>query len=379
MQSMRKIRILHHWVPEYRVALYEGLGRVYPGEVEIFASREGAKIPYQLKGVKVDYNHPFSYFGPVSWQKGLTLRGLVPRRDIVVINGDIREISSIWAAVKAKMLGIKVLWWAQHRGSSSTNLSAVIRLFISRLLSDEFICYTRTGVEYLVEKGFKRERVFATGNTIDQAPIRNAIDYWTQERLKEFRKQAGIEGKKLFLCCGYMRPKVRLDLFIRAMSSAKLKNVHLVVIGDGDMKSSYNELAKSLGVDSRIVWRPATHDQKEMAPWFLSAKAFVYPGSIGLSILHSLSYGLPVITHGNVDHQMPEFEVMENGRTGYTFSEGNVDELIHVCGKVLADENRLVEMSKYSQRVAFEKYSMAQMVKNFSEAIDATFSLYEKR
>lgn len=376
---MRKIRILHHWIPEYRVALYEGLGRKYPGEVEILASKEGVEVPYAIKGVKVDYDHPFQYLGPVNWQSGMSLRGLKPGRDIVVINGDIRELSSVWSALKAKMAGIKVLWWAQHRGSSSTNLSTAVRLFVSKLLSDVFICYTRTGLEYLVEKGFSRSRVFATGNTIDQRPIREAIDYWTTERLADFQGRVGIVGKKLFLCCGYMRTKVRLDLFIRAMSSDALKDVVLAVIGDGEMKNSYIELARALGVDSRIIWRPATHDQNEMAPWFLSAKAFVYPGAIGLSILHSLSYGLPVITHGNEEHQMPEFEVMEDGKTGCIFPEGDVEGLVNACVKILADKERLSEMSKYSQKVAFGKYSMSQMVENFSEAIEETFSLYEKK
>lgn len=376
---MRKIRILHHWVPEYRVALYEGLGQKYPGAIEILSSREGVKVPYELKGVLVDYDHPFMRFGPVKWQKGMTLKGIKPGRDIVVINGDVRELSSVWAALKARFLGIKVLWWAQHRGSSSTDLSSNIRLLISKWLSDAFICYTRTGIEYLVSKGFERDRVFATGNTIDQKPIKAAIEYWTQSKLEEFQKRAGIVNKKIFLCCGYMRTKVHLDLFIRAMPAADLQDVILVVIGDGEKKESYVELSKSLGVNSRIIWLPSTHDQNEMAPWFLSAKAFVYPGSIGLSILHAMSYGLPVITHGNADHQMPEFEAMENGKTGYVFPEGDVDGLIRVSAKILSDENSRLGMSKYAQEMALEKYSMDQMVNNFAEAIDATFSLYKKK
>ena len=36
------------------------------------------------------------------------------------------------------------------------------------------------------------------------------------------------------------------------------------------------------------------YDEIELAPWFLTADAFVYPENIGLSILHAFGYGLPV-------------------------------------------------------------------------------------
>lgn len=355
-----KVRIFQPIVPEYRKALFEGLGKRYGERIDIFAAQGiGQDESYPLEYMRYDYTHPFRRIGPICWQCGLPLDGL-SRGDVIVVCGDVHQLSSLWIAFRAKRSGIKVVWWGHHRTATSTDCAVAIRLWISKRLSDVFLAYTRTGVRYLVSKGFQPERVFATGNTIDQGPIKAAIA----------TTKVGPTERPLLLCCGVMREKIHLELVVRALTDGRLKNVDLAVIGEGPMKSVWQKLSLELGVADRISWIPGTRDQKVMAPWFLKAKAFVYPGSIGLSILHSFSYGLPVITHGNSDHQMPEFEVMEEGKTGFCFKEGDNGDLTEKIIELLSDEKRRMEMSMYCQKLAFEKYSMEQMVANFAEAIE---------
>jgi glycosyltransferase involved in cell wall biosynthesis len=112
-----------------------------------------------------------------------------------------------------------------------------------------------------------------------------------------------------------------------------------------------------------------------MAPWFLNAKGFVYPGSVGLSILHAMSYGLPVIVHDNSEHQMPEYEIMEDGNTGLCFKEDSVDSLVEKMVVMKEDSNLRNRMSKIAKDYALSKYSMEAMVNNFSEALDVAMRL----
>ena len=44
---------------------------------------------------------------------------------------------------------------------------------------------------------------------------------------------------------------------------------------------------------------------------------FVSPGNVGLTAIHSLSYGTPVLTHNNFNNQMPEVESIQPGFNGY--------------------------------------------------------------
>lgn len=360
-----KIRIFQPIVPEYRVALFNGVGKRYGADVEIWASEgEGEDRSYPLESMRFDYAHPFVKFGPIRWQRGLSLRGLA-RGDVVVICGDVHQLSSLWIAAQARGRGIRVVWWGHHKTATSRGWGVKIRLAVARLLCDVFLCYTRTGVAYLEAKGFRKGRVFATGNTIDQEPIKAAIAYVSSSAFRERHSAAPY-----FLCCGVLREKIRLDLALWALADERLRSVNLVVIGDGPMKEKWQKLATELGLASRVQWIPGTRDQSALAPWFLGAKAFVYPGAVGLSILHSFSYALPVITHGNAEHQMPEFEVMEDGKTGYCFREGDVEDLIARCQALLSDERARGEMARHCQKLAFERYSMEQMVENFCAAVE---------
>jgi glycosyltransferase involved in cell wall biosynthesis len=370
-----KIRIFQPIVPEYRVALFDGLAERYGNRVEVWAAeRLGQDMSCPLARMRYDYNHPMKRIGPFAWQVGLALRGL-GQGDVVVVCGDVRQLSSLWIALKAKCLGIAVVWWGHHWTATSRKLAVKLRLSVAKALSSVFLVYTRTGIGYLVRHGFRRDRVFATGNTIDQEPIKAARSAWSPERVARFQREQGIDGKNVLLCCSALRPKVRLDLAIKALNSEALADVVLAVIGEGSEKVAYRNLSEELNVADRIRWIGATRDQMVMAPWFLSAKAFVYPGSIGLSILHSFSYGLPVVTHGNEKHQMPEFEVMEDGKTGLCFEEGNVADLERKVSQLLSDEPKRLEMSEWCQKLALEDYSMLRMVANYCDALEAAHGL----
>ena len=370
MCSDFKIRIFQPIVPEYRVALFDGLGERYGNRIEIWADQAiGQDKSYPLSKMKYDYGHPLKRIGPVVWQKGLSLAGL-GKGDVIIICGDVHQLSSLWIAVRAKRLGVAVIWWGHHRTASSTDRAVKIRLAVARKVCDVFLAYTRTGIGYLTSWGFEESSVFATGNTIDQTPIKEAIAAWSSDKLARFQEEQGINGKKMLVCCSVLRPKVRLDLAIRTLASDRLSDVVFAVIGDGSEQEFYQRLASELCVADRIKWIGATRDQMVMAPWFLSAKAFVYPGAIGLSILHSFSYGLPVITHGNAEHQMPEFEVMEDGKTGLCFEEGDKTDLERKICSLLGNESARLKMGNYCRILAYERYSMAQMVSNFCDAIE---------
>lgn len=358
-----KVRIVQPLVPEYRKALFDGLCEIRSWETEVLASDIfGGDFSVKLDKAKYDYGHSFRRVGPFLWQKGITLKGLT-RGDVLVVCGDIHQLSSLWVALTARFCGVKVVWWGHHATATSSLLSTRIRLWIAKKLSDVMLVYTYTGVDYLEQRGFACGRVFATGNTINQEPINDAI--------------SGYDGKDMFsghpgvLCCSVLREKVKLDLAIRALGDYRLKDVRMAVIGDGPMRQKYEEVAKETKVADRILWLGATRNQEDMAPWFLSAKCFVYPGAVGLSILHSMSYGLPVVVHSNPAHQMPEYEIMEDGRTGVCFNEGDVQDLANKLAWLIQNEDARREMSAYCRKVALEKYSINQMVENFARAVEA--------
>ena len=370
-----KIIIFQPCVPTYRVGLFEGLGRIYGSRLKVVAGPFFNKdVPCcPLRGVRTDYAHPIRDIGGIRLQKGLSLKGL-GKGDVVVICGEPRNLSMMGLALRARLRGIGVLWWGHHKTATSKPWRIAIRLFLTRLLSNDVLCYTSAGARWMVDHGFDKDHVFATGNTIDALPIKDAIAKWTPAKLATFQEANGLVGKKVLVFCSALRPKVRLDVLLRALVAGRLAardDIVLAVIGSGEKEAEYRQLAHDLGVASRVCWLGAMQDQNAMAPWFLSAKLFVYPGSIGLSILHAFNYGLPVITHGNAEHQMPEFEAMADGKNGLCFKEGDAADLAEKILSVVDDDQKLAFMSMNALETA-SHYTIDQMVANFAEAIEAT-------
>ena len=367
-----RIRIFQPIVPEYRVALFEGVGKRYGANVEIWASEGfGQDKSYALKAMRYDYGHPFKNFGPIRWQKGLSLKGL-NKGDVIVICGDVHQLSSLWIAALAKLRGIGVVWWGHHVSVGSKELGIRIRLFLTHLLSDVVLCYTKQGVEWFKARGWKSP-VFATGNTIDMETVKAAIAAWSPEKLAVFQRERGLENQEAIVFCSVLRWKTRLDQLLKAMASDTLKKrgTKLIVIGDGEGRATWEQQAKDLGISDRITWVGALREQMKIAPWFLSAKAYVYPGSIGLSIIHAFSYGLPVVCHDNAAHHGPEFEAMMNGVTGYVFKENDADDLARQIVRLLENESERRTMSTRVQELAYSKYGIESMVNNYCEALEA--------
>ncbi len=118
-----------------------------------------------------------------------------------------------------------------------------------------------------------------------------AID---RERASAFRQRY---GEPLVLSVGVLRYYKGLEYLIRAMVEAP---GHLVVVGDGPMRSSWQEEAVQLGLSDRVHFVGRVSDE-DLPAYYGAADLFVLPSSarseaFGLVLLEAMSSGLPVIS-----------------------------------------------------------------------------------
>ena len=64
-------------------------------------------------------------------------------------------------------------------------------------------------------------------------------------------------------------------------------------------------------------------NEEEISKLYNFCRCFVYPGEVGLSIIHAMSYGLPAIIHNNINHHNPEHAAFTNEVNGLVFDENN--------------------------------------------------------
>lgn len=366
-----RIRIIQPGVPEYRKGLFERLGELYGDNIELWAADTSGMGPAcKLRHIRTDYSHKFyRLWGAIRWQMGLSTKGL-QHGDVLVICGDMHHLSIIWLAICAKMKSIGVIWWGHHKSATSTLFKIKIRVTFMKILSSVILCYTKQGKDFLIKQGIKGSRIRYTGNTVDEKNIELAIKKWDADRLSRFISEYGLLNKRLILFCSVLRKKTRLEQLFDALTQLQLDDVILVIIGSGEEEIFFKNEAQRLGVNNKILWLGGIVDQNELAPWFLSAKVFVYPGPIGLSLIHSFYYSLPVITHSNMANHGPEFHVMKDRETGYLFEENNTCDLVEKIRLILADEEKRVEMGLRAKQLAQKMFSINSMSKNFSDAIE---------
>ncbi|HEV7716538.1 MAG TPA: glycosyltransferase family 4 protein, partial [Steroidobacteraceae bacterium] len=339
------VQVIQPIVPHYRVPFFEGIAKRRELRVRLCVSPTIAGLPPSLpvRGMNVDAAHHYREMlgGRVLWQSGLTLEPSLRRGDVLVIDGNPRLISNIPLFIAARRRGVAIVWWGHGWSATSASLRARFRIRLMRL-ADIVLLYTDAERDDLIARGFDPARVFALNNAVDEQRIAAAANAWPPHRLAEFTRQNRLEGRKLMLFCGRLRKTPSTDLHVALHALARLavlsRSYLLAVVGDGPDGRALRDLATRLGVSDHVLWLGSLYDEDELAPWFLSARCFVYPGPVGLSLIQAQAYGLPVITHDNPREHNPEIAALEEGVTGMTVPRGDVRALAECVATICGDD-----------------------------------------
>ena len=90
---------------------------------------------------------------------------------------------------------------------------------------------------------------------------------------------------------------------------------------------SAEDVSKELGLTDSVWFYGPCYDEEQLGHLIYNADLCVSPGNVGLTAMHSMVFGTPVLTHNDFPWQMPEFEAIKEGETGGFFERENVDSL----------------------------------------------------
>jgi glycosyltransferase involved in cell wall biosynthesis len=300
--------------------------------------------------------------------------------DVLVLEWNAGVASLAPALLLARLRGVGTVLWG-HGYSKRERRSA--RAFRNAIgwLADCLLLYNHTAAEALLggraegdrSSPRRSKRVFVALNALDQAPIARARDMWraSHGRMEEFRQARGISGRRVALFVSRLEADNGVDLLIRAAANLREQRPELtvVIVGKGPAENDLRRLTEELNLQDRVIFTGAIYDEDELAPWFVCSDVFVYPRNIGLSLLHALGYGLPVITDDNLAGQNPEIEALRDGENGLLYPAGDVAGLAGAIDRLLGDETLRRRLSDEAERTAAEGFSLANMVDGMEAAI----------
>lgn len=356
-----KVIIVHPLLTSYRMDFFERIAAAEGERFFVYASEgEMGVLTENTRGRPwVRTLGPMKEIAPgVQWQRGTRSISL-GRQDIIVIPGAPRCVSNLALFLRARRAGAQTVWWGHLWSATSRTHRYALRLALMRL-ADALLFYTEAECSrYRDEVDSSHTRVYGLNNGIQVEPIqRHRVPYDPHAR----------EHRVLFL--GRLTPKASLHLMLDALTFPELEHVLLDVIGDGEEGAYLRERARKLGLEQRIHWHGASKDEARIAAIANQCAAFVYPGGVGLSLIHAMAYGLPAVVHDHAPHHMPEIAAFIDDVTGVTFKKGDARSLARNLARMLESPDRRQSMSHAARERADHDFNTAAMAERFLSMVD---------
>lgn len=322
---MKKLACIFNYPPDYRKSIYKKIDETFDTQFffgnETFKNiAEGIpKIDYSIfrKSPKTIQNK--AILGNLCWRTGIQL---LPYSgyDIFLITGD-AALSYFPFLLSCKLMRKKVYGWG-HGFKKLSGVKGILGRIYMRLLTGYFT-YSNHGRERMAKLGINQEKLPVIYNSLSPR-IKKLPEFECSIFRDHFRNSLPT-----LIFIGRLTKSKRIDKLIDVLSCHTKKGTfyNLVIIGDGAEMVNLKVLASEKGVEDRIWFFGACHDDGVIAPMLYNADLCVSPGNVGLTALSSLQYGTPVISHDSFYYQGPEYEVIIPDKTGALYRYGDYNDM----------------------------------------------------
>ena len=164
------------------------------------------------------------------------------------------------------------------------------------------------------------------------------------------RKKLGLEGGRIFLYLGRLGHEKNVDVVIRAFEDIDAK---LIIAGRGPAGEKLKRLTRKLGLQKKVSFKGFVPEKLKPA-YYSAADALVIASESetqGIVVAEAMACGTPAIGANSL--ALPE--VIKDGRNGYLFEPGDIDELSEILSSFEPTEYIRANALKTGQQLSIEK------------------------
>jgi len=363
MSTSRRTRstvtVVQTTLPGYRTPFFEELSRVLGSRLALFSGDEDW-YPDVRHVNEVPHRRAHNVFlarRRLLWQRG-TLKPLLAA-EVAVLDLNPRILSA-WVAVLGRRLTGRrtVLWghaWPRRGEGSWTDR---VRSAMRRL-AGAVVVYTETEARAL--------RAHTRGIEITAAP--NAL--YPRDVLGAAVAQ---EPPTSLLFVGRLSPSKRVGVLIDAFLLAEdtlPADVRLVIVGEGSERAALERRAAGSG---RVDFEGHVSSVDALRELHARAIASVSAGEVGLSIVQSLGFGVPMVVARGEDHG-PEIEAALEGENSVYFQPTDATALAAAMSAVVRDREHWLGRRQAIADWTGDRYSIEVMVDSFLAGLEIEPSL----
>lgn len=320
-----KLCLIYNYAQHYRTSIFKLIDKEFECDFVFGDSMSDVKkMDYSLLKGNVEEVHNKHLKGSY-FQRGV-LRKLRQDYDRYIMLGETRCISTWLFLVLSKFYPKKKVYlWSHGWYGKESRIERFIKKMLFKM-ADGIFLYGNYARELMIKEGFNKDKLFVIHNSLaydEQLETRKQL-----QTTDIYTSHFGNDNLNLVFV-GRLTQVKKLDMILHAMSKSKTKGFkyNLTLIGGGEKKEELERLTTELGLTKNVWFYGPCYNEVELGNLIYNADLCVSPGNVGLTAMHSLVFGTPVITHNHFPLQMPEFESIREGETGTFFEYENIDSL----------------------------------------------------
>tara|TARA_Y100000741_G_C18257179_1_gene559404 strand:- start:1695 stop:2798 length:1104 start_codon:yes stop_codon:yes gene_type:complete len=352
--------------PHYRKLIWSLLLNEKKYSFEIFYSK---KTTWGIESLNIENTKAhilknYFIFNRIFWQTKVLRTLIFKKYDIVFFIGEMSILSTWVGAIICRVFRKKVIFWGHGLYGNENRIKKFFRILFLKLAHINLV-YEKRAKKLLIEEGLKKNKIKVVYNSLDydlQLRLFQNLEQKPKSKINYFNNNLPV-----VVFVGRLSKIKQIEILIKAteITNSKHPRINLLIVGDGPEKSKLEVLAKNRLINHNYKFLGAIYDENQLSKIFYHSKICISPGNIGLTGIHSLSYGTPVGSHNNFNYQMPEVEAIEYEVNGFLFKQGDV---VDLSNSIINWINKSVKKSEV-RKVIDLKYNPYIQKRVFDELI----------
>ena len=362
----KKILYFSNIFPHYRLAIWKDLLNSKTFDLEIFFSQKnpfGIHSP-ELKDIFTSNERSKLHFVKnywikqkiLIWQSKIIKTAFFSQFDYLLLLGEMNIISSWISIFIAKLRGKKVYMWSHGIYGNENVFKKFFRLLFLRQ-ADFIFLYENRSKLLLKQNGFSEDSLEVVYNSLDY-DLHNRIYL----QLKNTKRSDIItffsdNSLPVIIFIGRLTTNKKINLLIDALKNINNQKTsyNLLIVGEGEKLDFLKNAYQNPINDGWLYFYGSSYESSITSQLIYHSDLCVSPGNIGLTAIHSLSFGTPVASHNNFINQMPEVEAIIDGENGFLFQENDTTDMANKI--VLWFYNNSKVNKEIVRKIITEKYN----------------------
>ena len=375
-----RVALIHNIIAPYRVPLFDALSKHPSIDLTVFFCAkthkmrkwdildEGTYTHEVLPGVAFEYKTLTYHVNPsIVWH---LIRG---RYDVVVIGGT-TNFTMQAAFLISKLRGIKIVLWSERFKKPETLLGRIlnpVNIFIAKN-AQALIVPGKASRDYHANIPVQPEIIFVAPNIVDNGLFCKTCLQFRKD-VKTLKESLNIYADKIILFVGRLdrAPNKGVAYLIKAFRRlkelSKHVNVHLVIVGDGDLRDKLEQMLVPDLIDD--VHFTGWQFGKSLIRYYAAADVFVLPTLQDLCPLvlnEAMACSLPVVSTTAAGCAR---DMIVDGENGFIVEPRNVDALYEAIRRIVQDDELRQTMGKKSYETVSTYFSIDRAVNGWLKAI----------